>query len=260
MVDTTTLADRSTRISGHRTLTPGCWLTQPVLAGRRTELHSHVQEFVERDRMTRGSRCPTAAICRAQLSWTPCRLRPSASPTPSLARCPPPFAAMSSVRSTAASTLVNDAEYLKATQDGNYGSYLFDRVVGFSREQVDRARPPKRDISGARDRPDFPGFYESGLWCSGSGGPVRPGFPTPGPPPTEHAELACTGPLSYTAQDAIAATGGLTAEARSRGARNRPGGASRAHCTAAGEVCGRRGPGEPGSRHWLRHRLPGWSR
>jgi 5-methyltetrahydropteroyltriglutamate--homocysteine methyltransferase len=156
--------------------------------------------------------------------------------------------------------IVNDGEYLKATQGGNYGSYLFDRVVGFSREQVDRARPPKRDISGARDRPDFPGFYESGLWCSGSGGPVRPGFPTPGPPPTEHAELACTGPLSYTAQDAIAATGGLTAEARSRGARNRPGGAPRAHCTAAGEVCGRRGPGEPGSRHWLRHRLPGWSR
>ena len=50
----------------------------------------------------------------------------------------------------------------------------------------DRARrpdkPPKRAGVAERDRRDFPGFYASGLWLSGSGGPIRPGFCTPGAP------------------------------------------------------------------------------
>ena len=37
-------------------------------------------------------------------------------------------------------------------------------------------QPPKRAGVGERDRRDFPGFYASGLWLSGSGGPIRPGF------------------------------------------------------------------------------------
>jgi len=101
--------------------------------------------------------------------------------------------------------LVNDGEYVKAAGGGNYGSYIFDRLTGFSQLPVDPQRPPKRDISGARDRDDFPGFYESGLWFTGSGGPVRPGFSTPGAPPPERTEVVCTGPLSYTGSAAIAA-------------------------------------------------------
>jgi 5-methyltetrahydropteroyltriglutamate--homocysteine methyltransferase len=101
--------------------------------------------------------------------------------------------------------LVNDGEYVKASGGGNYGSYIFDRLSGFSQEPVDPKREPKRDISGARDRDDFPGFYESGLWYAGSGGPERPGFAAPGAPPPEKTELVCTGELSYTGQEAIAA-------------------------------------------------------
>src|SRR5262245_10010783 len=73
--------------------------------------------------------------------------------------------------------VVNDGEFAKT---GSYDGYLHDRVTGFSTKQVDRARSPKRGGPGERDRLDFPGFYASGLWHSGSGGPVRPGFATPG--------------------------------------------------------------------------------
>src|SRR5262249_23654878 len=58
-----------------------------------------------------------------------------------------------------------------------------------------------------RDRRDFPGFYASGLWYSGSGGPVRPGFATPGTAhySTSQQGLCCTGPINYTGQDAVRA-------------------------------------------------------
>ena len=52
----------------------------------------------------------------------------------------------------------------------------------------------------------FPGFYESGLWLQGSGGPVRPGFFKPGAPPEPPThERVCTGPVGYTGQEAIKA-------------------------------------------------------
>ncbi len=101
--------------------------------------------------------------------------------------------------------IVNDGEYVKAAGGGNYGSYIFGRLAGYSLEPVDPTQEPKRDISGARDRDEFPGFYESGLWYSGSGGPIRPGFSTPGAPPPVTKEYVCTGPLVYTGHDAIAA-------------------------------------------------------
>ena len=101
--------------------------------------------------------------------------------------------------------VVNDGEYVKATNGGHYASYIFDRVDGYTEVEIDPKAPRKRGISGARDREDFPGFFESGLWFSGSGGPVRPGFATPGPRPMARTELVCTGPVSYRGQDAIAA-------------------------------------------------------
>ncbi len=100
--------------------------------------------------------------------------------------------------------IVNDGEYAKA---GSYGGYLQDRVTGYSTVQADPSKPPVRAGTAERDRRDFPGFYTSGLWFSGSGGPVRPGFATPGEVRTTNARdvRACTGPLTYTGQAAVAA-------------------------------------------------------
>jgi 5-methyltetrahydropteroyltriglutamate--homocysteine methyltransferase len=93
--------------------------------------------------------------------------------------------------------VVNDGEYAKA---GSYGGYMHDRVSGFSRAGADRTIAPKRGGAGERDRRDFTGFYESGLWYSGSGGPIRPGFATPGHAhyATDQQGLVCTGPVNYT--------------------------------------------------------------
>ena len=94
--------------------------------------------------------------------------------------------------------IVNDGEYPKA---GSYGGYVQDRLTGYENLPVDPSKPPKRFGTAERDRRDFPGFYASGLWFSGSGGPIRPGFATPGevrPPAT--TTRTCTGPLVYTGQ------------------------------------------------------------
>ncbi|ETW94340.1 MAG: hypothetical protein ETSY1_35320 [Candidatus Entotheonella factor] len=89
--------------------------------------------------------------------------------------------------------IVNDGEYAKA---GSYGGYMQQRVTGYSVLPADTDRPPKRGGTAERDRRDFPGFYRSGLWYAGSGGPVRPGFSTPGEMrPVQHR--ACTGPVTY---------------------------------------------------------------
>jgi len=101
--------------------------------------------------------------------------------------------------------VVNDGEYAKA---GSYGGYLYDRVTGFSRRSdTDPAAPPKRAGPGERDRRQFPGFYESGLWYSGSGGPVRPGFAVPGHAHygTDQQGRVCTGAIRYTGQPAVQA-------------------------------------------------------
>jgi 5-methyltetrahydropteroyltriglutamate--homocysteine methyltransferase len=97
---------------------------------------------------------------------------------------------------------VNDGEYAKA---GSYGGYMQQRVSGYSVAPVESSRPPKRAGTAERDRRDFPGFYESGLWYSGSGGPIRPGFATPGEArQTNQREIrVCTAPVVYTAHEAI---------------------------------------------------------
>jgi 5-methyltetrahydropteroyltriglutamate--homocysteine methyltransferase len=78
-------------------------------------------------------------------------------------------------------------------------------VTGWEVLPIDPAKPRKRAGVAERDRRLFPGFYESGLWLQGSGGPVRPGFFAPGAPPEPTRERVCTGPVSYTGQEAIKA-------------------------------------------------------
>ncbi|HEY4686043.1 MAG TPA: cobalamin-independent methionine synthase II family protein [Dehalococcoidia bacterium] len=99
--------------------------------------------------------------------------------------------------------IVNDGEYVKA---GSYGGYMQDRVSGFETRPADPGKPPKRAGTAERDRRDFPGFFASGLWFAGSGGPVRPGFATPGEVRQLGAQVrVCTGPVKYTAHEAIKA-------------------------------------------------------
>src|SRR5918911_410360 len=99
--------------------------------------------------------------------------------------------------------IVNDGEYAKA---GSYGGYMQERVSGFSTVPPDPNRKPKRGGTAERDRRDFPGFYASGLWFAGSGGPIRPGFATPGEVRqiASRDTRACTGPITYIGQDAVA--------------------------------------------------------
>ena len=101
--------------------------------------------------------------------------------------------------------IINDGEYVKAANGGAYTNYIDGRVTGFgSRERPDGVAP-KRAFVAERDKRDFPGFYESGLWFAGSGGPIRPGFSTPGHMPFKPStrERTCDGPLVYVAQDEI---------------------------------------------------------
>jgi len=97
----------------------------------------------------------------------------------------------------------NDGEYVKA---GSYTGYMLERVTGWETRPIDSSKPPKRAGVGERDRRDFPGTYASGLWMMGSGGPIRPGFATPGEPPRlAQTARVCTGPITYTAHDQIRA-------------------------------------------------------
>src|SRR5262245_20040121 len=101
--------------------------------------------------------------------------------------------------------VVNDGEYVKAANMGHYANYIYSRVNGFELVDRDPTARPKRAGVAERDRREFPGYYASGLWYAGSGGPVRPGFSTPGTvPKLPLREQMCTGPLQYTGQDAIA--------------------------------------------------------
>jgi 5-methyltetrahydropteroyltriglutamate--homocysteine methyltransferase len=105
--------------------------------------------------------------------------------------------------------ILNDGEYVKAAHPGTYAAYIFDRISGYSTIDRPEGLEPKRYFTAERDRRDFPGFYESGLWFAGSGGPVRPGFVAPGggwrgimdPKPAK--VRACTAPVSYHGHDAI---------------------------------------------------------
>jgi 5-methyltetrahydropteroyltriglutamate--homocysteine methyltransferase len=102
-------------------------------------------------------------------------------------------------------SVVNDGEYVKAAGGGSYAGYIHQRVTGWEVLPIDPAKPQKRNGVGGRERRMFPGFYESGLWLQGSGGPVRPGFFTPGAPAEPTRERVCTGPVSYSGQEAIKA-------------------------------------------------------
>src|SRR6185437_11990009 len=102
-------------------------------------------------------------------------------------------------------SVVNDGEYVKAAGGGSYAGYIHQRVTGWEVLPIDPAKPPKRDGVGGRERRMFPGFYESGLWLQGSGGPVRPGFFKPGVSPEKTTERVATGPVKYTGHDAIKA-------------------------------------------------------
>ena len=98
--------------------------------------------------------------------------------------------------------IVNDGEYAKA---GSYGGYMQGRVTGYSTVPYDPSKPPKRGFTAERDRAAFPGFFASGLWFAGSGGPIRPGFMTPGEVrgPNARETRVCSGPITYTGQDAV---------------------------------------------------------
>jgi 5-methyltetrahydropteroyltriglutamate--homocysteine methyltransferase len=96
--------------------------------------------------------------------------------------------------------VVNDGEYVKAA--GNFSSYIQDRVSGW--EDLPATRPAKRAGVGERDRREFPGFYASGLWLSGSGGPIRPGFATPGQVRSgPNMQRVCTSAVTYTGHEKI---------------------------------------------------------
>lgn len=98
--------------------------------------------------------------------------------------------------------VVNDGEYVKA---GSYGGYIQERVTGFETRPADPNIKPKRGGTAERDRLEFPGTYASGLWMMGSGGPIRPGFATPGqmPPQNNRNTRVCAGPVKYTGQESI---------------------------------------------------------
>ncbi|MGH3290652.1 MAG: hypothetical protein ACRDP7_02480 [Trebonia sp.] len=100
--------------------------------------------------------------------------------------------------------VVNDGEYVKAAGGGSYAGYIHQRVTGWEVQPVN-ADKRKRDGVGGRERRMFPGFYESGLWLQGSGGPVRPGFFKPGVSPERTTERVATGPVAYTGHEAIKA-------------------------------------------------------
>lgn len=105
--------------------------------------------------------------------------------------------------------IINDGEYVKAAHPGTYAAYIHDRISGYG--MVDRPADlkPIRAFTAERDRREFPGFYESGLWFAGSGGPVRPGFATPGENiltamrRNTNKVRACIEPVKYHAYEAI---------------------------------------------------------
>lgn len=100
--------------------------------------------------------------------------------------------------------IINDGEYVKAGAAGAYAGYISARVSGWETREGDAAPPAKRGGPGERDRALFPGTYESGLWLSGSGGAVRPGFATAGRTPRRRGTRVCVEPVRYTGHDAVA--------------------------------------------------------
>ena len=121
--------------------------------------------------------------------------------------------------------IINDGEFVKAAHPGTYAAYIFDRVSGFNSVPRPADLKQKRYITAERDKRDFPGFYESGLWFSGSGGSVRPGFATPGAGVSSILRTdsptirACTEAVVYHGYEAI----GKDIDALNQALENRPG-------------------------------------
>jgi 5-methyltetrahydropteroyltriglutamate--homocysteine methyltransferase len=101
--------------------------------------------------------------------------------------------------------IINDGEYVKASDPAAYHGYIQARVTGFGSRERPEGVAPKRAFPGERDKRDFPGFYASGLWFAGSGGAIRPGFATPGKNPfnPSNKEAICDGAVRYIGHDAI---------------------------------------------------------
>jgi 5-methyltetrahydropteroyltriglutamate--homocysteine methyltransferase len=101
--------------------------------------------------------------------------------------------------------IINDGEYVKATDPAAYHGYIQARTTGFGSRERPADVAPKRAFTAERDKRDFPGFYASGLWFAGSGGAIRPGFATPGKNSfnPSNREAICNGPIRYTGYDAI---------------------------------------------------------
>ena len=91
--------------------------------------------------------------------------------------------------------IVNDGEYVKA---GSYGGYIQERVTGYST----RAGRPEPAAASAPARPSAtaatsPASTRPACGSQGSGGPIRPGFMTPGEVRQHQPardERVCTGP------------------------------------------------------------------
>ncbi len=104
--------------------------------------------------------------------------------------------------------IINDGEFVKASHPGTYAAYIHDRISGYNTVNRPKGLGLKRANTAERDKRDFPGFYESGLWFSGSGG-IRPGFAKPGGgsrfivDPDAPTVRACTEPLKYHGYDMI---------------------------------------------------------
>jgi 5-methyltetrahydropteroyltriglutamate--homocysteine methyltransferase len=102
--------------------------------------------------------------------------------------------------------IINDGEYVKASDPAAYHGYIQARVTGFGSRERPAGLEPKRAFTAERDRRDFPGFFESGLWFAGSGAGPRPGFATPGKNAfnPSNRETVCNAPIRYIGHDAIA--------------------------------------------------------
>lgn len=72
--------------------------------------------------------------------------------------------------------VINDGEYVKAAEGGNYGSYMGGRSTGFSVRDRAEGSKQKRGFTAEREIAEFPGFYKSGLGSGSILNSVMHGF------------------------------------------------------------------------------------
>lgn len=157
-----------------------------------------MKHSTERIRATHGGNLPRPAAFDALLQQGPVVTAEAAAQLPGAVQW------VVDAQLEAGVDVVNDGEYVKAAGGGSYSGYIHQRVTGWEVQPVNPDKR-KRDGVGGRERRMFPGFYESGLWLQGSGGPVRPGFFKPGVSPERTTERVATGPVAYTGHAAVKA-------------------------------------------------------